>query len=955
MAVRQATWFQNTVRPNATILLILAAVVVVLRLVPIPVTEGVNHYLPLHMLLETLAIIIASMIFVLGWYTQRGTRTLRMQVIACLFLAVATLDFSHMISYAGMPDFITPADPEKAINFWLLARLFAALALLAAICLPDRELIYRRSLLSTLLLALAGIHYVLLFRQEQLPETFDAVTGLTSFKIRAEYVLILLYSIAAAVLWKRALADRQPETLALGMASAIMALSELLFTFYASVTDAFNVVGHVYKILAYAYLHQALVVRGITAPFLEMRTLTGRLQATLDALPDMMFEMSDEGIIRAYHSRPGIPQLLTSPEVFLGQDFRKFIADVDAIHTIEQAMADVFNTGRTSGRVYSLTTQGKQYWYELTGSLVEESLDKHCLILVRDVTSKYEAEQELRIAATAFSSQEGVLITDAQQSILRVNEAFERTTGYSQQEVIGMKPSFLSSGKHDDAFFKAMWATIVEEGGWHGEIWNRRKNGEIFPQAVTISAVKDSSGITTHYVGDMIDMSRIRDAEAKINRLSLFDPLTGLPNRSNFQTHLEHTLQECNNNCEFGALLMIDVDNFKNINDTLGHLAGDQLLVKVAQRLESVLQDNQLAARYGGDEFMVVLPQLSQETGKAVDKVESVAQALLGALNGEYRIGHEVYYSSCSIGISLFNSKDVEFSELLKQVDIALSQAKISGQSGISFFDPAWQKEVNERASLNADMREGLKKKQFELYYQAQVDVAERIVGAEALVRWKHPLRGLLSPAEFIPFAEENGWILDLGNEVLRLGLEQLALWQTNPKLSHLSLSINLSSEQFFEENFIDIVESGIQSRHLDARYLVLEFTESILISNVEQAKSNIERLSRLGIRFSIDDFGTGYSSLSYLSNLPIDQLKIDQSFVRNIGITEQDTAIVSTIINMAKTLHMEVLAEGVETDAQRAFLMAQGCQLLQGFLYAHPMPVKDFESYCSSHAVAPE
>lgn len=938
-------YLRGTVRSNVIILVTLAVLIVALRLLPASALAGVGHYLPLHMLLETLAIIVASMIFVLGWYTQRGAKTLRMQVIACFFLAVAILDFSHMISFAGMPDFVSPSGPEKAINFWLFARLFAALALLASVVLPDRKLIRRHTLLASIFVAVAAIHYLVLIAPEHLPATFDAESGLTPFKVFAEYCLILLYSLAAVPLWARALKNGQKDTLALSMSSAIMAMSELLFTLYADVTDAYNLVGHIYKFLAYTYLYQALVVKGITAPFFELRELTGRLQATLDALPDMMFELSADGVIKAYHSRLGIPRLLKSPDIFIDQDFRHFITEAEAIQVIEQAMADIFNTGSTAGRAYSLMLEGRQYWFELTGSLLETPTDRRCLILIRDVTSKYEAEQELRIAATAFSSQEGIVITDAQQNILRVNAAFEKTSGYSLQEVVGRTPSILNSGKHDKAFFEAMWESIQRDGSWHGEIWNKRKNGEVFPQSVTISAVRNAAGITTHYVGDMVDISRIRDAEATINRLSLFDPLTGLPNRANFQAQLKDILASNHSDHHFGALLMIDLDHFKNINDTLGYAAGDQLLVQVAQRLQKTLHNGEIAARYGDDEFMVVLPHLSRDMSNAAGKVQTMAQTLLTALEGEYHLDELVHYTTCSIGISLFDGVNIEFTELLQQVDIALSQAKMAGRANVSFFDPAWQEEITARANLNTDLREALKAHQFELYYQPQWDETGHIVGAEALVRWKHPRRGIVGPGEFIPFAEENGWILALGDEILQMGLQQLAYWQADPKLNRLALSINLSTEQLFETDFIETVENEIHARALNARYLVLELTESTLISNLQLAKSTIEKLSQLGIRFAIDDFGTGYSSLSYLSHLPIDQLKIDQSFVRNIGIAEQDTAIVSTIIKMARTLHMEVLAEGVESDAQHSYLLEQGCHLFQGYLFARPLPLQEFEA----------
>ncbi len=937
--------YDRVSRFSRRLLIALALLLVVIELLPWPAFPGISEYLPVHAFLEVVAVVIAAMVFTVGWHTYQGRADYRTIAVACLFLGVAVLDFSHLLSYQGMPDFVSPSGPEKAIDFWLAARSLAALALLAAVLLPVVRAppAFRFLLLMAVAMLVVCLHVLFLFFPHWLPTKFDADTGPTAYKIGFEYVLMLIYVVAAYILWQRGARSRRVDTHMLAVAATIMAFSELLLTRYMNFFDVFNVTGHLYKVVAYAYLYQALVVTGIVSPYHAMARSNSRLTATLESIPDLMFEVGADGTILDYHSGKSRAELLVSPDVFVGRKLQACIPQ-HACDVCMKAIADIDETGRTRERSYWLERDDGVHWYEISGASIVENGDAPTyLLLIRDVTERRRLNAELRIAATAFASQEGIMITDANMRILRVNAAFEQSTGFTQAEVQGQTPKVLQSGRHDREFYQQMWAAIETTGSWQGEIWNRRKNGETYPQTTTITAVRNQAGEVTNYVADYIDISDIKWAEAEISKLSYFDSLTGLINRSRLLQVLEQTVSRSVDKQRFGALLMIDLDQFKVINDTLGHRAGDELLVRIARRLQELVRPMDNVARYGGDEFVVMLETLGDDAGRAATSVQRMAQSILSGLADNYRIQNADYFSTCSIGITLFGEGAADTVELVKQVDIAMFQAKKEGGNAICFFDPEWQAMVSERATLLQELREAIHRHQFELYYQPQLDAAGQVIGAEALVRWNHPVRGLVSPVEFIPLAEQNGLILALGREVLELGLKQLKDWQQVEQCQHLKLSINLVPEQFYEEGFANSLKAQLQALAIDPNLLMLEFTESTLMDNLALARINMQKLSDVGVHFAIDDFGTGYSSLTYLSELPLDMLKIDQSFVQNLGIKPKDAAIVRTIIDMAYTLDMTVLAEGVETQEQHRFLSGHGCALYQGYLFGRPVPAAQF------------
>ena len=563
-----------------------------------------------------------------------------------------------------------------------------------------------------------------------------------------------------------------------------------------------------------------------------------------------------------------------------------------------------------------------------------------------DVSERKQAEVNLLIAAAAFESQESMMITDAQGTIQRVNRAFTETTGYSAEEVVGQKANLLKSGRQDDDFYREMWTAIQSTGSWQGEIWDRRKNGEEYPKWLTISAVKADDGTVLHYIGSHFDISDRKKAEEKIHELAYFDQLTRLPNRTLLTDRLKQAMLASARSKQHGALVFIDLDNFKTLNDTLGHDQGDLLLKQAALRLTQCIREGDTVARLGGDEFLVLLSNLSTSEKRAAIEVEAIAEKMLAALKEKYHLNKVAFHCTASMGITLFKGRSSSVDNLMKQADLAMYKAKEAGRNALRFFDPHMELAVKERAALEEDLRRAIEDKQFLLHFQAQVSSDGRMTGAEVLARWQHPARGMVSPAEFIPLAETNGLILPLGNWVLETACAQLAKWANDPGTAHLSLAVNVSASQFRQADFVEQVQAALQAAGASPYLLKLELTESMLVDNVQDIIEKMYALKASGVSFSLDDFGTGYSSLSYLKKLPLDQLKIDQSFVRDVLIDPNDAAIAKTIVALAHSMGLGVIAEGVETAAQRDFLAVSGCHNYQGYFFSRPLPIHDFEQF---------
>ncbi len=559
--------------------------------------------------------------------------------------------------------------------------------------------------------------------------------------------------------------------------------------------------------------------------------------------------------------------------------------------------------------------------------------------LGRTIGKLEKAGEQLQLAAQVFeNSRDAITITDSRGTIIAVNEAFTAITGYPAAEIIGKNPKILQSGRHDAEYYRVMWAAIRENGYWQGEIWNKRKNGEIYPEWLKITAVKNRSQITTNYIAVFSDISDDVRAAERIQRLAYYDTLTDLPNRALLSDRLDLAIAHAKRAGCKCAVLFLDMDRFKNINDALGHSIGDQLLQSVAIRLKECVREVDTVARMGGDEFVVILDGMAE-----TDSIMPVARKILHSLSQPYEVeGHSIR-ATPSIGISVYPDDGADHESLIMSADSAMYHAKENGRNDFRFFTPDMKTRVEEKLFIESDLRKALELDQFVLHYQPQVDIKTgHIVGAEALVRWNHPVAGLISPAKFIPVAEESGLIIPLGEWILNEACRQNLAWQ-KAGLPPVSIAINLSAVQFRQQNLCRLINDTLNNTRLEPHYLELELTEGLVMSNTESAVETLNCFKEMGVHISIDDFGTGYSSLSYLKHFPIDYLKIDQSFVRDITTNPDDAAITTAIINMAQGLNLRTIAEGVETAEQLTFLRLHSCDVVQGYYFSKPVPAAEF------------
>ncbi|MDO8261851.1 MAG: EAL domain-containing protein [Gallionella sp.] len=581
---------------------------------------------------------------------------------------------------------------------------------------------------------------------------------------------------------------------------------------------------------------------------------------------------------------------------------------------------------------------------EISVSGVELEGQNYIYASSRDITRRKQADEALRVAAAAFETHEAIMITDAKANIIRVNRAFTDVTGYSQEEALGKNPRMMNSGRHDKAFFVEMWQNLIRTGVWSGEVWDKRKDGQIYPQWVDITAVKNEHQKTIRYVAIFSDITARKQAEEDIRNLAFYDALTKLPNRRLFIDRFHAALPVSARHNNYGAVLFIDLDKFKTLNDTLGHDYGDLLLVEVAVRIKSCVREMDTVARFGGDEFVVLIEEISNDQNEASLKVGLVAEKIREALTRPYRLKEHEHHSSPSIGISLYRGNEETVDTLLQNADKAMYQAKSSGRNAVRFFDTAMQHDVAAHAELVSDLRSAIEQRQLHLYYQVQVDNDHRPLGAEALVRWIHPQRGMVMPDQFIPIAEESALIIEIDNWVLETACRQLVLWGGNAQTRDLLLTVNVSAKHFVMPDFVDKVAGMLRAYQVNPARLKLELTERMVLDDLAGAVKKMHALKALGVSLSMDDFGTRYSSLSYLKQLPIDQLKIDKGFVQAITKGSDDALLVQNIIDLVNNFNLSVIAEGVETEAQLASLKQRDCITYQGFLFGKAVPVEEFE-----------
>jgi len=590
---------------------------------------------------------------------------------------------------------------------------------------------------------------------------------------------------------------------------------------------------------------------------------------------------------------------------------------------------------------YWLTKTQEKLWIAWSNTVILDAQQQPLYIIGTglDITERRRTEQQLQLAATVFeSSNEAILITDTSANIIDVNESFSRITGYNREEVVGKNPRLLKSDRHDKPFYEAMWHSLLTKGRWRGEVWEKRKNGQIYPKWLSISTVYNEKNERSYYVGIFSDITKIKQTEEYLQYLAYKDTLTGLPNRTLFQDRLEQAMRQADRNQTLVVLMFLDLDRFKNINDTLGHRIGDQLLVNAAQRFKDCVRVSDTVARLGGDEFTVILTNLPDSSAVTI-----VAQKLIAALAAPFFLSAHEIVMTTSIGITIYPNDASTVDDLLKNADTAMYHAKDRGRNNYQFFSQEMHARAFQRLTIESDLRRALERDEFRLYFQPQVNVnTKRITAIEALVRWQHPSQGLLVPGHFIPVAEESGLILPLGEWVLRAACQQNQAWR-EMGLPAVRVAVNLSGKQFKQLGLVEKIDHILAETGLAPDSLELEITESTLIEDMQKTIETLMVLRERGIQISVDDFGTGYSSLGYLKRLPINTLKIDRSFVSTVNTNPDDASIAATIIAMAHELNLRVIAEGVENEGQLNFLRERACDEAQGYLFGKPQSSEAF------------
>jgi two-component system CheB/CheR fusion protein len=670
-------------------------------------------------------------------------------------------------------------------------------------------------------------------------------------------------------------------------------------------------------------------------------------EAFLNNSPALMYAFDQEGRCILANQKVADTINKANASELIGQQREAWMRADEAQQHREHDVV-VFNTGKTLTYDETLEFNGrKRYFISHKFPLMNRDGEVYAVAgITNDITNQRNSELRLKIAMEVFSKgSEGIIICDADNHIISVNKAFETITGYREQDVLGKNPRILSSGRQPHGFYVTMWDAIIHKGYWDGELWCRRKTGDIYPEHLSISTIKNNRQHVTHYIGVFSDITDRKQAEEAIHQLAFYDVLTGAANRFLLRERAEQTMRESLRDGRTFALMFIDLDHFKEVNDVFGHDAGDLLLKEVSKRIKHFIRPQDTLSRLGGDEFVVLLNAMK------CDLVVDFADRVITSLVEPYLIQDNLLNISASIGVSVYPDHGLDYDTLLKHADVAMYQAKAQGRNTYVCFQ-SWM-EDNARTSLSIDiaLREAMSKEQFCLALQPQIGFSTgKLVGFEALLRWQHPDFGWVSPDKFIPVAEKSDFIIDISDWVIHHGLQQLQRIQ-EAGYPELRLSVNISAREFRKNNFLQRIQGHLNAHPaIRPDQLELEITERLAMSEPERVIQILQELRTLGVRLALDDFGTGYSSLSYLKRYPLQLLKIDQSFVRDIGTDSDDEAICQTILALAKTLNIETIAEGVETEAQACFLRDGGCQMAQGYLYAKPLLEVDLMAFLKSY-----
>lgn len=706
--------------------------------------------------------------------------------------------------------------------------------------------------------------------------------------------------------------------------------------------------GRVLSVRAHPFRAASQTVSGVVLNLIDITELRRnerdmrRLAAVFTHSNDAIILMDARGLVVGWNGGAERMYGWTAEET-RGLDYRNLLPDPGRAQ-VDTLIARL-NQGETqpAEEAQRLCRDGRllDVWVTYTGIYDTEGHLLEVATIEQDISDKVLLEREMRLAAVAFESVDGIMVTDRNACIVRVNRAFTEITGFSEADVLGKRPTFLQSGRQSVEFYRRMWDELLEKGFWQGEIWNRNKAGEIYPEWLAVNAVKNRYGAVTHYIGVFRDIREKKAQEAEIHKLAFYDSLTGLPNRRLLLDRLELSIEQCRRERTRGALLFLDLDRFKTINDSLGHSIGDLLLQKVAYRLRTSLRTEDTVARLGGDEFVIMLNRIGRSDQEVIGFTEKVSQSILHNVDRTFDIEGHALHTTVSIGVTLYPDGEDTVEDLLRQADNAMYLAKKKGRNRAYFFDPSLQAAADAWLRMERDLRRALTERHFQLHYQPLV-TDEGCIGAEALIRWSRD--GVaVPPGQFIPICEETGIIIELGRWVLKEACQQFKVWLDGGMIPLRVLAVNISPLQFNHEDFVGMVSQIVRETGMDPHHLELEVTESLLLDEPESVIEKMDRLKTLGIRFSIDDFGTGYSSLAYIKRLPIDKIKIDRAFVRDLLVDEDTACIVEAIIAMAQKMQLELVAEGVESVEQVDRLIQLGCGGVQGFLFAHPLSADRF------------
>ena len=913
-----------------------------------PGASVIPYYLALHTLMETVSIVIAMMVFAVGWNNFEKLSSGNLALSASVFFAVGLLDFSHVVAYVGMPDFLGPNDANKHLHFWMGARFLAAFVLLV-VCIRPWEAQISRNMKRGVLVGVVALVVVLnwgaVAHKEALPVWFVLGEGLTWPKKALEYLYILMNLVAAGVLLLRMRAP-QPFNAALLFAAVVtLAMSELYFTLYTTMTGAYNVLGHVYKVIAYLFIYRAVVVETVERPYRELAKSRQSLELAVRASGTGLWDW-DVRTGLTYFS-PVWKSQLGYQDHELANQFSTWESllhpeDHDAALQRVQDFLQAPREAAYESEFRMHHKDGSYRWILARG-------EKHCdasgvpLRLMgshADVTERKRSENRFRSAVKA--SPNAMIMVDADGTIVLTNTHADTLFGYATGALKGQPMGLLipqTQRESHEANRKAFMHNPSERKMGEGRhLAARHYDGHEIRVEVGLTPIEEEDG--RYVLASVVDITKRLEDEARINQLVHYDALTGLPNRLQLEDRVRHALAVAHRQGQRVALLFMDLDHFKHVNDTLGHTVGDKLLQEVGQRITSALRDSDTVARVGGDEFVMVLPQVQE------DDAARLANKLLATISRPYQLQGQELVVTPSIGIALYPTDGKDFETLYRHADTAMYRAKQDGRNDVCFFTVEMQQRTERVTQLESAMYQALEKQQFHLLYQPQLTVDGRqVIGVEALLRWSHPELGNISPAEFIPLAESNGQIIPIGAWVLQTAVRQLRAWM-DAGLPPMVMAVNLSAVQFRHTNLPALVSQTLEEAELPPEYLELELTESVAMDKPQNAMAVMSDLHARGVRLSIDDFGTGYSSLSHLKRFSVYKLKIDQSFVRDIATDADDRGIVTAIVQMARSLGFKTIAEGVETQAQREFLEAQGCDEVQGYFFSRPLPADQVEAF---------